>query len=97
MTPHARQARWVTARERHLLRPVRSSVPVAPVVVIGIGTIVVGLVIVITARIIAVIIIPMIAVARIITVVPVAGIVVVIIPPVIGGVLNERRCRSLTR
>jgi hypothetical protein len=72
-----------------------ASVPVAPVVIIRGGAIVVRTIIIAVAlRIIAVVIIPIIAMPRIIAVVPVAGIITVVIPPVIAGVLGERRSGS---
>jgi hypothetical protein len=75
-----------------------ASIPVAPIVVIGIrAIIVVGLVIVMAARIIAVVVISMIAIAWIISIVPVTRVVAVIIAPVIGGVLYERRTGAKAR
>ena len=74
------------------------SIPVAPIVVIGIRAIIVGLVIVIAARIIPVVVISvMVMIAWIISIVSVARVVAVIIAPVIGGVLCERRSRAKAR
>src|SRR5215831_62827 len=74
-----RRAGTLAARApRHLLvAGLSTSVPVAPVIVIGIRTIVVRSIIVVV-------------VSRIISIVPVARIIVIIIPPVIGGVIYQR-------
>jgi len=85
-----------------LVAGLSTSVPVAPVIVIGIRTIVVGPIIVVASGVIAIIIMPIIAISRIISVVPVARVVVVIIPPIISGVIYERSlgakaCRIWTR
>src|SRR5262249_15757930 len=88
-----RRAGTLAARApRHLLvAGLSTSVPVAPVIVIGIRTIVVrSIIVVVVSRVIAIIIIPMIAISRIISIVPVARIIVIIIPPVIGGVMYQR-------